>query len=56
VPPALSFLRIDAVSMWILTVPNVAGQRAVLIGIAGGVTAFTWSVLSGRQRGAGGAS
>lgn len=55
-PSSWSFLRIDAVSMWILSVPNVAGQRAVLIGIAVGVTAFTWSVLSGRQRGAGGAS
>lgn len=56
VPPALSFLRIDAVSMWILSVPNVAGQRAVLIGIAVGITAFTWAVLSGRRRGQGGAS
>ncbi len=53
-PPALSFLRIETISMWIIQVPNVAGQRAVLIGIAVGVAALTWSVLAGRRRGEGG--
>jgi len=53
-PPSLAFLRIDAISMWIIRVPNVAGQRAVLMGIAVGVVALTWSVLTGRSRSRGG--
>lgn len=53
-PPWLSFLRIDSFSMWIMQVPNVAGQRAVLMGIAVGVVALTWSVLAGRRSGQGG--
>ncbi len=47
-PRSLSWLRIDALSMWIMRVPNVAGQRAVLIGIAIGVAALTLRILAGR--------
>ncbi|HOX26533.1 MAG TPA: hypothetical protein PLL30_08115 [Candidatus Krumholzibacteria bacterium] len=48
VPPSLGFLRLDALSVWIMSVPNLAGQRAVLIGIAVGVTALTLRILAGR--------
>jgi hypothetical protein len=54
-PDQLAFLRIDNLSMWILAVPNVAGQRAVLIGIAIGVVALTVRLLAGRDRRSGGA-
>jgi hypothetical protein len=54
VPAPLAFLRIDALSLWIMSVPNVAGQRAVLIGIAVGVAALTLRVLAGRADAAGG--
>ena len=49
-PRGLEFLRIDTLSMWIMRVPNVAGQRAVLIGIAVGVAALTLRILAGRQQ------
>lgn len=49
VPASLSFLRIDTLSMWIMRVPNVAGQRAILIGIAVGVVVLTLRILSGRD-------
>ena len=48
VPEPLAFLRVDLLSVWIMSVPNVAGQRAVLIGIAVGVAALTLRVLAGR--------
>lgn len=47
-PRSLFWLRIDTLSMWIMRVPNVAGQRAVLIGIAIGVAALTLRILAGR--------
>jgi hypothetical protein len=53
-PRSLAMLRIDTLSMWIMQVPNVAGQRAVLMGIAVGVAALTLRVLSGRDDAAGG--
>jgi hypothetical protein len=53
-PGSLGFLRIDTLSMWIMTVPNVAGQRAILIGIAAGVVALTLRILAGRGDAEGG--
>ncbi len=47
-PQSLSFLRIDTLSMWVMRVPNVAGHRAVFIGIAVGVAALTLRILLGR--------
>jgi len=47
-PRGLGFLRLDTLSMWLMSVPNVAGQRAVLIGIAIGVAALTLRILAGR--------
>jgi hypothetical protein len=54
VPEPLAMLRIDALSLWIMSVPNVAGQRAILIGIAVGVAALTLRVLAGRTDMSGG--
>jgi len=54
VPAPLAFLRVDALSLWIMSVPNVAGQRAILIGIAVGVAALTLRVLAGRADAEGG--
>jgi len=48
--------RIDELSLWIMSVPNVAGQRAVLIGIAVGVAGLTLRVLAGRGEVEGGDS
>ena len=53
-PPGLNFLRIDTLSMWIMRVPNVAGQRAILMGIAVGVAALTLRILAGRRDAEGG--
>ena len=47
-PSSLAFLRLDTLSMWLMRVPNVAGQRAILIGIAIGVAALTLRILAGR--------
>jgi hypothetical protein len=47
-PDSLGFLRLDTLSMWLMQVPNVAGQRAILIGIAVGVAALTLRILAGR--------
>jgi hypothetical protein len=54
VPEPLGFLRVDAISMWIMSVPNVAGQRAILVGIAVGVVALTVRILAGRGDAEGG--
>ncbi len=55
-PRSLGFLRIDTFSVWIMSVPNVAGQRAILIGIAVGVVALTLRILAGRGDAEGGRS
>jgi len=47
-PPPVRFLGVDHLSIWIMAVPNVAGQRAILIGIALGVAAMTLRILLGR--------
>jgi len=49
-PDWLAFLRPDYLSMWLMQVPNVAGQRAILIGIALGVVAVSLRLLLGLER------
>lgn len=49
-PEPLAFLRPDYLSMWLLRVPNVAGQRAILIGVALGVVAVSLRLLGGLER------
>jgi hypothetical protein len=36
--------------MWLMRVPNIAGQRAILMGIAVGVVAVTVRLLLGLER------
>ena len=50
-PDWLTFLRPDVLSMWILRVPNTAGQRAILIGISLGVVATSLRLILGLDRG-----
>jgi hypothetical protein len=53
-PVWLAALRVDTLAVWIMSVPNVAGQRAVLIGVALGVAAMTIRILLWRGRAEGG--
>jgi hypothetical protein len=53
-PGWLAGLRVDTLAVWIMSVPNVAGQRAVLIGVALGVAAMTVRILLWRGRADGG--
>jgi len=53
-PGWLGALRVDTLAVWIMSVPNVAGQRAVLIGVALGVAAMTIRILLWRGRADGG--
>jgi hypothetical protein len=49
-PGSLSFLEIPNLATWIMSVPNMAGQRAILIGIALGVIAMALRVILGVER------
>ncbi len=51
VPARLSFLRIDELSLWIMSVPNTAGQRAILIGVGLGLVSMSLRVILGLDRG-----
>ena len=44
-PPPLQFLHIPNLSSWILATPNMAGQRAIMIGIALGVIATSLKLI-----------
>ncbi len=50
-PPQLNFLRLDVLSLWIMKVPNTAGHRAIMIGIAFGVVAMVVRLLLGIEKG-----
>jgi hypothetical protein len=49
-PDALAWLKIDNLSNWILGVPNLAGQRAILIGIALGIISTSLKLILGIER------
>ncbi len=53
-PESFAFLRMEDLSLWILKVPNTAGQRAIMIGIALGVAAMAVRLILGVERGPGG--
>jgi len=49
-PDALTFFKIDNLSLWLMTYPNTAGQRAIMIGIALGVVSMSLRVILGVER------
>jgi hypothetical protein len=49
-PDSLFFLKIDYLSNWILSWPNLAGQRAILIGIALGIVSTSLKLILGLER------
>lgn len=53
-PAGLDFLRIESLSLWLLKVPNTAGQRAIMIGVALGVVSLAVRMIAGLDRGRGG--
>ncbi len=50
-PEPLQFLHIPNLSAWILSAPNLAGQRAIMIGIALGIIATSLKLILGIERG-----
>jgi hypothetical protein len=50
-PEPLAWLRSDRLSLWLMTVPNTAGQRAILIGIGLGVVSMSLRLILGIERG-----
>lgn len=49
-PSWLSFFHIPNLANWIMAVPNLAGQRAIMIGISLGVIAMSLRVILGVER------
>jgi hypothetical protein len=49
-PEELEFLRLDRITSWIMNVINLAGIRAITIGIALGIVSTSLKVLLGLDR------
>jgi len=49
-PEPLQFLHIPRLSAWIMSIPNLAGQRAIMIGIALGIIATSLKLILGIER------
>lgn len=50
IPESFSILQIPNMAIWIMNSPNLAGQRAILIGIGLGVVAMSLRLLLGIER------
>jgi len=49
-PEPLQFLHIPNLQAWIMSAPNLAGQRAIMIGIALGIIATSLKLILGIER------
>lgn len=49
-PEPLQFFHIPNLSGWILAIPNLAGQRAIIIGIALGIISTSLKIILGIER------
>ena len=47
---SISFLSILSIQEWIMAVPATAGARAIMIGIALGIIAQSFRIMTGRER------
>ena len=50
VPDSLSILQIPNLAVWIMNSPNLAGQRAIIIGIGLGVVSMSLRLILGIER------
>jgi hypothetical protein len=50
-PSWLNFFHIPVLANWIMAIPNLAGQRAIMIGISLGVISMSLRVILGIERG-----
>jgi len=50
IPESFSILQIPNMAIWIMTSPNLAGQRAIMIGIALGVVSMSLRLILGVER------
>lgn len=50
VPESMSVLQIPNLAVWIMSSPNLAGQRAILIGIGLGVVSISLRLILGLER------
>ncbi|MBD3161708.1 MAG: hypothetical protein GF346_05575 [Candidatus Eisenbacteria bacterium] len=49
-PETIAWLRVENLSNWILSWPNMAGQRAILIGISLGIISTSLKLILGLER------
>jgi len=49
-PQSSALLSIPAIQEWIMAVPATAGARAIMIGIALGIVAQSYRIMTGRER------
>lgn len=50
IPESADFLQIPNLAIWIMVGPNLAGQRAILLGIALGVVSMSLRIILGIER------